>query len=106
MNTLAIESQLRIESVKVDATTLRIDLSDGRSVSAPLVWYPRLLNGTLRERRKWQLIGDGAGIHWPELDEDLSMEGILQGKPSFESAKSFQKWVAARKKKGLATRWS
>jgi hypothetical protein len=106
MNTLTIESQLRIESVKVDATTLRIDLSDGRSVSAPLVWYPRLLNGTVRERRKWQLIGDGAGIHWPDLDEDLSMEGILQGRPSFESPKSFQKWLAERKKKGLATRWS
>jgi hypothetical protein len=106
MNTLTIDSHLRIEDVEVDISTLRIDLSDGRSVSAPLVWYPRLLNGTAKERRKWQLIGDGLGIHWPELDEDLSMEGILQGKPSFESAKSFQKWAAARKKKGLATRWS
>lgn len=106
MNTLTIDSQLRIEDVEVDSSTLRIDLSDGRSVSTPLVWYPRLLNGTTRERRKWQLIGDGVGIHWPDLDEDLSMEGILQGRPSFESAKSFQKWAAERKKKGLATRWS
>ena len=106
MNTLTIDSHLRIKDVEVDISTLRIDLSDERSVSAPLVWYPRLLNGTAKERRKWQLIGDGLGIHWPELDEDLSMEGILQGKPSFESAKSFQKWAAARKKKGLATRWS
>lgn len=106
MNTSTIDSHLRIEDVAVDSSTLRIELSDGRSVSAPLVWYPRLLNGTAKERRKWQLIGDGLGIHWPELDEDLSMEGILHGRPSFESPKSFQKWAGERKKRGLATRWS
>jgi hypothetical protein len=106
MNTSSIESHLRIEDVKIDTSTLRIDLSDGRTVSAPLVWYPRLLNGTSRERNKWEWIGDGQGIHWPALDEDLSMEGILQGRPSFESQKSFQKWATERKKKGLTVRWS
>ncbi len=74
-----------------------IDLSDGRTVTAPLAWYPRLLHGTARERRHWQLIGGGEGVHWPDLDEDLSVEGLLAGRPSAESQVSFKKWLEGRR---------
>lgn len=77
MNTLTLETHLCIEDVKIDSSTITIELSDGRCVSTPLVWYPRLLNGTTKERKNWELIGDGHGIHWPDLDEDLSMDGML-----------------------------
>lgn len=106
MNTLTLETHLCIEDVKIDSSTITIELSDGRAVSTPLVWYPRLLNGTAKERKNWELIGDGQGIHWPDLDEDLSMDGMLNGRPSFESQKSFQKWIAERKKKGLTSAWT
>lgn len=95
MNTLVIENAVA-ESVAVTAEELTVRLADGRSVSAPLVWYPRLLNGTSAERKKWRLIGDGEGIHWPALDEDISVENILAGKPSGESQKSFKRWLAGR----------
>ena len=97
MNTLVIENAVA-ESVAVSAEELTVRLADGRSVSAPLVWYPRLLNGTATEREKWRLIGDGEGIHWPALDEDISVENILAGKPSGESQKSFKRWLMGRVK--------
>lgn len=106
MNTLTVENHICIEDVRLDASTLTVFLSDGRSVSTPLVWYPRLLNGSSKERNHWEFIGDNEGIHWPDLDEDLSLEGMLQGRPSFESQKSFQKWILERKKKGLISRWT
>jgi hypothetical protein len=84
------------EDVAVSDDTLRVDLSDGRSISAPLAWYPRLLRGTPAERKRWRLIGRGLGIHWTDLDEDISVEGLLAGKPSGESQASFGKWLAAR----------
>jgi hypothetical protein len=74
-----------------------VDLRDGRTITAPLAWYPRLLHGSVRERRNWRLIGGGVGIHWPDLDEDLSVEGILAGRPSAESQVSLTKWLADRK---------
>jgi hypothetical protein len=74
-----------------------VDLRDGRTVTAPLTWYPRLLHGTIRERRNWRLIGGGVGIHWPDLDEDLSVESILAGRPSAESQASLRKWLTNRK---------
>src|ERR1043166_1353217 len=74
-----------------------IDLSDGRTVTAPLAWYPRLLHGTARERQRWQLIGGGVGVHWPDLDEDLSVEGLLAGRPSGESQTSLGKWLKGRR---------
>ena len=84
------------EDVTVSDDTLRVDLSDGRSISAPLAWYPRLLRATPAERKRWRLIGRGLGIHWKDLDEDISVEGLLAGKPSGESQASFGKWLAAR----------
>lgn len=76
--------------------TLRVDLSDGRSISIPLAWYPRLLRATPAERKRGRLIGRGLGIHWADLDEDISVEGLPAGKPSGESQASFGKWLAAR----------
>ena len=74
-----------------------LDLRDGQTVAAPLTWYPRLLHGTARERRDWRLIGGGGGIHWPDLDEDLSVDGVLAGRPSAESQASLKKWLTNRK---------
>ncbi len=84
------------QKVKVTEDTLVVDLSDGRTISVPLVWYPRLLQGSPKERNNWRLIGKGEGIHWPDLDEDLSVEGIILGKSSSESPGSFNRWLEAR----------
>ena len=72
-------------NVVVTDDTLTVDLSDGRTISVPLAWYPRLAHGTPEERATWRLIGRGEGIHWPQLDEDISVEGLIAGKPSGES---------------------
>jgi len=99
MTTLAIELRMvSAQNVKVTDEALIVDLSDGRTVSVPLAWFPRLLHGTQQERDKWRLIGDGEGIHWHELDEDISVENLILGKPSGESQKSFKKWLEARRK--------
>jgi len=76
--------------------SLTVELSDGRVISAPLAWYPRLAHGTVAERNNWRLIGAGHGIHWPDLDEDLSVEGLLAGRPSGECQASLKKWLAKR----------
>ena len=97
MTTLAIELRMvSAQNVQVTDEALIVDLSDGRTVSVPLAWFPRLLHGTSEERNKWRLIGDGEGIHWPALDEDISVENLILGKPSGESQKSFKKWLEAR----------
>lgn len=83
-------------SVVVGDDTLTVELSDGRSISVPLAWYPRLLNGSVEEQGHWRLIGQGAGIHWPDLDEDISIRNLLEGKPSGESQRSFQAWLDRR----------
>lgn len=69
----------RAVNVSVGEDALRVDLADGRSVSVPLVWFPRLLHAEAEQRKNWRLIGEGQGIHWPEIDEDLSVEGLLRG---------------------------
>lgn len=99
MTTLAIELRMvSAQNVQVTDDALIVDLSDGRTVSVPLAWFPRLLHGTPEERNKWRLIGEGEGIHWPDLDEDISVENLILGKPSGESQKSFKKWLEARAK--------
>ena len=99
MTTLAIELRMvSAQNVQVTDDALIVDLSDGRTVSVPLAWFPRLLHGSLEERSKWRLIGEGEGIHWLDLDEDISVENLILGKPSGESQKSFKKWLEVRAK--------
>ncbi len=90
-----------VEQVTVTLDALTVDLSDGRSLTVPLAWYPRLMNATESERQNWRLIGKGYGIHWEELDEDISVEGLLLGKPSGESQTSFKKWLSDRVSKSV-----
>ncbi len=98
MTTLAIDIRMAsVQNVTVTEDSLTVDLSDGRTVSVPLTWFPRLLHGTPEERKNWRLIGDGEGIHWHNLDEDISVENLILGKPSGESQKSFKKWLDSRK---------
>jgi hypothetical protein len=84
------------DAIAVTEDALTVDLADGRTISAPLAWYPRLLHGTSSERTNWRLIGAGEGIHWPDLDEDISMENLILGRPSGESQTSFQRWLENR----------
>ena len=88
------------QNVTITDDTLSVDLLDGRTVSVPLAWYPRLAHGSSAERSKWRLIGRGEGIHWPELDEDLSVDGLLAGRPSGESQASLERWLESRRKAG------
>ena len=97
MSILAIEiSNVKVQNVAVGEDALTVDLSDGRTISTPLAWYPRLLNGTPQEQRNWRLIGQGEGVHWPDLDEDVSVENLVFGQPSGESQRSFQRWLQGR----------
>jgi hypothetical protein len=86
----------KAQQVVITDDALIVDLSDGRTVSVPLAWFPRLLHGTASERNQWRLIGNGEGIHWPDLDEDVSVENLIFGKPSGESQQSFQRWLDQR----------
>lgn len=97
MTTLAIELRMAsAKNVQVTDDALIVDLSDGRIVSVPLAWFPRLLHGTPEERNNWRLIGEGEGIHWQDLDKDISVENLILGKPSVESQKSLKKWLEGR----------
>ena len=98
MRTSAVEIEVPdAENLKITPDTLSVDLSDGRTISVPLSWYPRLLHASQKERKNWRLIGKGQGIHWEDIDEDISVEGLLAGKASGESHSSFAKWLAARR---------
>ena len=97
MNTSPVDLRsAQATGVEVTEDSLIVDLSDGRTVSAPLAWYPRLAHGTPAERANWRLIAHGEGIHWPDLDEDISIESILAGFPSGESQSSLQRWLESR----------
>jgi hypothetical protein len=84
-------------AVAVTEDTLTVELTDGRSISAPLAWYPRLLHASSAERGNWHLIARGEGIHWPDVDEDISVSSLIAGRSSAESAASLQRWLAGRK---------
>nr|WP_320017057.1 DUF2442 domain-containing protein [uncultured Desulfobacter sp.] len=97
MNILAVEIQIPYAlDVYTSEEALTVDLSDGRTISVPLGWYPRLEHADPDERANWRLIGKGRGIHWTDIDEDISVEGLLSGKPSGESQESFKKWLQNR----------
>lgn len=82
--------------VVITDDTLHVELNDGRTLSVPVEWFPRLAHGTSAERSNWRLVGRGQGIHWDDLDEDISVEGLLAGKPSGESRASLNSWMARR----------
>ena len=86
----------RATNVTITDDTLLVDLEDGRTISVPIGWYPRLAQGTPEERQNFQISGAGYGIHWPDLDEDIGIEGLLAGKKSTESRSSFTRWLKQR----------
>ena len=97
MNTSMVEIELPAAlGVATTEDTLTVDLSDGRTVSVPLAWYPRLLHANAKERGDWRVIGQGHGLHWESIDEDVSVENLLAGHPSGESQQSFERWLATR----------
>ena len=100
MSTSPLQSELaeaRAQRVSVTEDTLSVELVDGRTVTVPVTWYPRLAHGSLAERANWRLIGEGEGIHWPDLDEDISIEGLLAGRRSGETQASLRRWFQSRK---------
>jgi hypothetical protein len=98
MTTLVLDSgSMRATSVEVTEDALTLELADGRTISAPLGWFPRLLHGHPAERGNFRFIGGGEGIHWPDLDEDISVAGIVAGHPSGESKASLERWLEARR---------
>ncbi len=82
MGILALAADERVSDVEFSDDMLSVYLMDGRNIRVPLVWYPRLLNATVEQRQNWRIIGGGYGIHWEDLDEDLSTEGMLRGSPA------------------------
>lgn len=89
----------RILKFTVTEDTLSVDLEDGRTVTVPIGWYPRLAHGTDSERRNFEISGAGYSVHWPDLDEDIGVEGLLLGKPSSETPASFERWLQRRREK-------
>jgi Protein of unknown function (DUF2442) len=87
----------RVHHVTITDDTLAVDLDDGRTIAVPIAWYPRLAHGAPAERVHFQISGAGYGIHWPELDEDIGVEGLLLGKKSSESPESFERWLQRRR---------
>ncbi|MFA4875706.1 MAG: DUF2442 domain-containing protein [bacterium] len=97
MTTSAVEMAVpNAERIMMTEDTLSVDLSDGRTISVPLAWFPRLLHATPAEKKNWRLIGKGQGVHWEDIDEDISVEGMLAGRRSGESRDSFKKWLERR----------
>jgi len=86
MGTLAVKTDERVAGVSFDAERLIVDLMDGRTIAVLLAWYPRLLDATPEQRADWEVAGAGYGIHWPQIDEDLSVEGLLRGAPAARAA--------------------
>jgi hypothetical protein len=86
MSTLAVKTDERVSGVSFDSERLIVDLMDGRTIAVPLAWYPRLLEATQEQRSDWEVAGAGYGIHWPQIDEDLSVEGLLRGAPAARAA--------------------
>lgn len=82
MGILAVRADERVKNIEVTQESISVDLFDGRTISVPLAWYPRLLNATSEQLNNWQICGGGYGIHWEDLDEDLSTEGMLRGTPA------------------------
>jgi hypothetical protein len=95
---LVLEKEPIAVDLAISTNSVTVELNDGRKVSVPLNWYPRLVNATNSERRNWKLLGGGYAIEWPDLDEHIGIEGLLAGRASGESAKSFKRWLDSRAK--------
>ena len=105
MSSSAVEAYEALATrIEVTEDTLSVELADGRTIAAPLAWYPRLTHASAEERGSWRLLGGGRGINWPALDEDISVANLLAGQPSTESQSSFKKWLAGRSKSGRSQR--
>src|SRR5258708_40218654 len=85
------------QTISISEDALVVDLADGRTITVPFPWFPRLAHGTPVERANWRLIGNGEGIHWPDLDEDISVASLLAGRRSGETQDSLRRWLEARK---------
>lgn len=97
MSSLSVQvDRPRVQHLVITGDSLVVELTDGRTISVPLAWYPRLLQGDSKERNNWRLIGAGEGIHWPDLDDDLSIDSLISGSPSGESGESFKRWLKER----------
>lgn len=96
MTTLTIETEPLAVEVQVTEEELIVRLADGRRIAVPLAWYPRLWHATPAERQRWQPLGEGYAIEWPDLDEHIGVDGLLAGRPSGESAESLRRWLASR----------
>ena len=96
MITLRLETEPIATQITVTNEKLIVDLADGRSLSIPLEWYPRLVHASPQERQNWEILGDGYAIEWIDLDEHIGIEGLLAGKRSGESQRSFERWLAIR----------
>ena len=96
MTTLVLETEPLATQIEVTDEKLIVNLADGRSLIIPLSWYPRLLHATQKERENWEILGDGYVIAWDDLDEHIGIEGLLAGKSSGESDRSFERWLTAR----------
>src|SRR5689334_6906394 len=99
-SSMAEMNALSATNVSITDDTLAVDLSDGRTILVPIAWYPRLLHGSPNERSSWRLIGGGRGIHWPVLDEDISVVNLLVGQRSAEAPASFKRWLTERREPG------
>src|SRR6266478_4971694 len=100
MNSSAVEIQeVRARSAKLTSEALTVDLVDGRTIIVPLIWFPRLWHATPQERSHFEIFGYGTYIHWPDLDEDLTVAGLLRGQRSGEGPRSLKKWLDGRKRK-------
>ncbi len=86
-----------VKDIAITGNKLTVILADGRTITVPLEWFPRLVHATAAERKNWRLIGKGGGLHWPELDEDISIQDLLLGRRSAESRSSFERWLQKRK---------
>lgn len=97
MSSSVVETEARAQSVRVSEEALTVDLVDGRTVIVPLLWFPRLWHSTPQERNRFEIFGDGAYIHWPDLDEDLTVAGLLAGRQSGETPESLERWLDSQK---------
>ena len=96
MSTLVLEAEPTAVAVQVSDEWLTVDLMDGRTLRVPLTWYPRLVHATGAERARWQLLGNGYAIEWPDLDEHIGIEGLLAGRRSGEGKQSLERWLQGR----------